>query len=103
MGNCPPNFWTPIYQVTQPPFSPYLVLAHPLLSCFRGPCSLVASIEIIAYLHLFLFQDELKIGDDEFEDLQSLFVLFDLDKDGILNFKEYEKLLRCLGYRLTGK
>jgi len=45
--------------------------------------------------------DELKIGDDEFEDLQSLFVLFDLDKDGILNFKEYEKLLRCLGYRLT--
>ena len=45
--------------------------------------------------------DELKINDDEFEDLQSLFVLFDLDKDGILNFKEYEKLLRCLGYRLT--
>ncbi|TRY67218.1 hypothetical protein TCAL_15846, partial [Tigriopus californicus] len=27
-------------------------------------------------------------------------LLFDLDKDGILNFKEYEKLLRCLGYRL---
>ena len=45
--------------------------------------------------------DELKINDNEFEDLQSLFVLFDLDKDGILNFKEYEKLLRCLGYRLT--
>ena len=36
--------------------------------------------------------DELKINDNEFEDLQSLFVLFDLDKDGILNFKEYEKL-----------
>ena len=49
------------------------------------------------------FQDELKIGDDEFENLQSLYILFDLDKDGILNFKEYEKLLRCLGYRLSGK
>lgn len=45
--------------------------------------------------------DELKINDDDFEDLQSLYKLFDLDKDGILNFKEYEKLLRCLGYRLT--
>ena len=49
------------------------------------------------------FQDALKIGDDEFEDLQSLYQLFDLDRDGILNFKEYEKLLRCLGYRLNGK
>jgi len=29
--------------------------------------------------------------------------LFDLDKDGILNFKEYEKLLKCLGYRLSGE
>ena len=38
-----------------------------------------------------------------FENLQSLYHLFDLDKDGILNFKEYEKLLRCLGYRLSGK
>jgi len=45
--------------------------------------------------------DELKIDDDDFDDLQSLFMLFDLDKDGILNFKEYEKLLRCLGYRLN--
>lgn len=44
--------------------------------------------------------DELKIDDEEFDDLQSLYQLFDLDKDGILNFKEYEKLLRCLGYRL---
>lgn len=47
--------------------------------------------------------DELKINDDDFDDLQSLYCLFDLDKDGILNFKEYEKLLRCLGYRLTGE
>ena len=46
--------------------------------------------------------EELKIGDDEFEDLQSLFILFDLDKDGILNAKEFEKILRCLGYRLQG-
>lgn len=45
--------------------------------------------------------DELKIEDDVFEDLQSLYKLFDLDRDGILNFKEYEKLLRCLGYRLS--
>jgi len=45
--------------------------------------------------------DDLKIDDDEFDDLQSLYQLFDLDKDGILNFKEYEKLLRCLGYRLN--
>ena len=46
--------------------------------------------------------EELKINDDEFEDLQSLFILFDLDKDGILNAKEFEKILRCLGYRLQG-
>ena len=45
----------------------------------------------------------MKIDDDEFEDLQSLYKLFDIDRDGILNFKEYEKLLRCLGYRLNGK
>jgi len=45
--------------------------------------------------------DELKINEDDFDDLESLFILFDLDKDGILSFKEYEKLLRCLGYRLN--
>ena len=50
----------------------------------------------------FFFQDELKINEDDFDDLESLFILFDLDKDGILSFKEYEKLLRCLGYRLNG-
>ena len=50
-----------------------------------------------------VFQEELKIDDEDFDDLQSLYRLFDLDKDGILNFKEYEKLLRCLGYRLAGK
>ena len=51
----------------------------------------------------FSTQEELKIDDDCFEDLQSLYKLLDLDKDGILNFKEFEKLMRCLGYRLTGK
>jgi len=45
--------------------------------------------------------DELKIDDDQFDDLQSLYQLYDFDTDGILNFKEFEKLLRCLGYRLT--
>jgi len=45
--------------------------------------------------------DELKIDEDEFEELQSLFGLFDYGKDGILSFKEYQKLLRCLGYRLN--
>jgi len=43
--------------------------------------------------------DELGISEDEFEDLQSLFELFDHDKDGILNIKETQKLLRCLGFR----
>ena len=61
------------------------------------------STKLIHSLHLIKLQDELKIDDDEFEDLQSLYKLFDLDRDGILNFKEYEKLLRCLGYRLNGK
>jgi len=43
--------------------------------------------------------DDLGISEDEFEDLQSLFQLFDHDKDGILNIKETQKLLRCLGFR----
>ena len=50
-----------------------------------------------------MLQDELKIDDDAFDDLQSLYELFDRDRDGILNCKEFEKLLRCLGYRLPGK
>ena len=61
------------------------------------------STSLLHSLRLIKLQDELKIDDDEFEDLQSLYKLFDLDRDGILNFKEYEKLLRCLGYRLNGK
>ena len=34
--------------------------------------------------------------------LNWLMQLFDLDKDGILDFRQYEKLLRCVGYRLGG-
>jgi len=43
--------------------------------------------------------DELGINEDEFDDLQSLFQLFDYDKDGILNLRETQKLLRCLGFK----
>merc|ERR1712156_290606 len=44
--------------------------------------------------------EELGITDDEFDDIQSLFQLYDHDKDGILNFKETRKVLRCLGLRV---
>jgi len=43
--------------------------------------------------------DEIGISEDEFDDLQSLFQLFDHDRDGILNLRETKKLLRCLGLR----
>merc|ERR1712165_161566 len=45
--------------------------------------------------------EELGITDDEFDDIQSLFQLYDHDKDGILNFKESQKVLRCLGLRVS--
>merc|ERR1711915_291517 len=44
--------------------------------------------------------DELGISEDEFDDLQCLFLLYDHDKDGILNFKGVQKVLKCLGLRL---
>ena len=64
------------------------------------------------------FQDELGISEDEFEDLQCLFQvgpfwtsiwkeyifivkIYDHDKDGILNFKGTQKVLKCLGLRLS--
>ena len=60
VGNCPPSFWIPMYWVTQPPFSPYLVLAHPVLSCFRRPWSCLiihlkktACLVILLYVHIF--------------------------------------------------
>jgi len=45
--------------------------------------------------------DEIGISEDEFDDLQSLFQLFDHDRDGILNLRETKKLLRCLGFRTS--
>jgi len=45
--------------------------------------------------------EELGITDDEFDDIQSLFQLYDHDKDGILNFKETQKVFKCLGLRLS--
>jgi len=43
--------------------------------------------------------EALGINEDEFDDLQSLFQLFDRDKDGILTIKETQMLLRCLGLK----
>merc|ERR1712037_924967 len=43
--------------------------------------------------------EELGIQEEEFEDLQSLFELFDRDKDGVLTVKELHLVLRCLGLR----
>lgn len=50
-------------------------------------------------LNLNVDLDSLGISEDEFEDLQSLFQLFDYDRDGILNLRETQKLLRCLGFK----
>merc|ERR1711915_53055 len=41
--------------------------------------------------------ESLGILEEEFDDLQSLFEMFDRDKDGILSVKELQLLLRCLG------
>jgi len=43
--------------------------------------------------------ESLGIDEDEFDDLQSLFQLFDRDKDGIITIKETQMLLRCLGLK----
>jgi len=43
--------------------------------------------------------ESLGINEDDFEDLQSLFELFDRDKDGILTIREVQMLLRCLGLK----
>ena len=39
-------------------------------------------------------EDENKLG-------LNVFQLYDHDKDGILNFKEIQKVLKCLGLRLN--
>ena len=71
-----------------------------ILPIYINPINKCNYFKHLIFLYL---QDELKIDDDLFEDYQSVYKLFDIDRDGILNFKEYEKLLRCLGYRLNGK
>lgn len=47
--------------------------------------------------------EELEISEEEFDDLQSLFELFDNDKDGVLNLKEFQVMIRCLGIHLTSE
>ena len=41
--------------------------------------------------------DELGIETNMYEELKALFELFDLDRDGVLNLAEFEKVLRALG------
>ena len=40
---------------------------------------------------------QLNIDENNFEELQELFKMFDNDKDGILSLKEFEKILSVLG------
>jgi len=47
--------------------------------------------------------EELEISEEDFDDLQSLFELFDNDKDGVLNLKEFQVMIRCLGIHLTSE
>ena len=42
-------------------------------------------------------QDSLHVTEEEFEELQKLFNMFDRDRDGILKLKELKLVLRCLG------
>ena len=52
--------------------------------------------EMIEYIVRVNLQD-LGIDDNNFEELQELFRMFDNDKDGILSLKEFEKILSVLG------
>ena len=40
---------------------------------------------------------QLEIDENNFEELQELFRMFDNDKDGILSLKEFEKILSVIG------
>ena len=52
--------------------------------------------EMIEYIVRVNLQD-LGIDENNFEELQELFRMFDNDKDGILSLKEFEKILSVLG------
>ena len=51
---------------------------------------------MIEYIVRVNLQD-LGIDENNFEELQELFRMFDNDKDGILSLKEFEKILSVLG------
>ena len=52
--------------------------------------------EMIEYIVRVNLQ-QLEIDENNFEELQELFRMFDNDKDGILSLKEFEKILSVLG------
>ena len=52
--------------------------------------------EIVEYL-VNVDLDELGIDEDAFEELKTVFIMFDLDSDGVLALKEFERLMSCLG------
>ena len=54
-------------------------------------------------LIFFCFQESLGITDDDFDDLEKLFEMFDRDKDGIINRKETQMALRCLGMKTSSE
>jgi len=56
--------------------------------------------EMIEYIVRVNLQ-ELEIDENNFEELQELFRMFDNDKDGVLSLKEFEKILSVLGRSAT--
>ena len=41
--------------------------------------------------------DQLGLDEDSFEEFKTVFIMFDLDSDGVLALKEFERLISCLG------
>ena len=52
--------------------------------------------EIIEYI-VNVELPELGIDDNTFKELQALFEMFDIDRDGVLSLAEFTKVLRVLG------